>query len=57
MSDTRKIKIGMILALIQLCMLAITLCFNTVMDARFVEQFGCSPAEMAQQIREADHDK
>lgn len=51
MSDARKIRIGMVLALIQFCMLAITLGFHAGMDAQFVRTHGCTPADMAREVR------
>ncbi len=51
MSDTRKIRIGMAMLFIQLCMLAVTLGFHAGMDAQFSRNHGCTPADMAREVR------
>ncbi len=56
-NDARLIRIAAVLVCLELAFLAfVYLPFMARMDAGFKAQFGCTPAEMAQQLKEAGHE-
>lgn len=55
LSEARKIRIALALVGLEIAFLLIYLSFMAGMDARCVRDLGCTPAELAQQIKGGGH--